>query len=619
MLSDLLYDVRYGLRMLAKSPAITANAVVTLALAIGANTAVFSVVNSVLLRPLPFAEPDRLVMLWENNPQNSQRPERVAWRDFLLWREPSPAFSQVGAFSVVNEVFQGESEALRIAGCRVTANLFPLLGVQPRMGRLFLPEEEALPYGGPVVILSDSFWRRMFGADPAVLGKTFRSGSRIRTVVGVMPPDFRFPTKAISPGLGYLSGQADLFEPMALPAQHVLATLHTNLVIARLKPGVTVGQADTEMKLLAHRLEQQYPQSNAGWSASAIPMDEQVVAEVRPALRIFAAAVLFVLLIACANVASLLLVRNSARQKELAIRRAMGAADGRLARQLLTESVLLALMGGLLGLALAYGAVHLLVALGPDALPRLDEIRLDGRALAFTLILSLSTGFLCELLPAAQPNRAAPNEVLKMEGRGEAGGRGRIRAQQILVASEIAMSMLLLAGAGLLLRSYLRLQSVDPGFRPQRVLSLQITAPASKYPQPAQIADFFKRVTDRISALPGVKAAGGISAPPLTAESATYALVIEDRPETLVKPQTVVGIYGVTPGYFTAMGIPLVRGRFIAESDRRGGPLVAVIGRSIADRFWPGQDPIGRRLKVEAGVDNPWMTVVGVVGDVRFQ
>jgi putative ABC transport system permease protein len=575
-------------------------------------------VNSVLLRPLPFAEPDRLVMLWENDPHNSQRPDRVTWRDILSWREQSSVFTSIGAFSMINEVLLGEAEAQRIVACRVTPDLFPLLGARPRLGRLFLPEEGGLPLKH-VAILSDGFWRRVFGADPAVVGKLVRFGSKSHTIVGVMPPEFRFPSKAISPGWGYLSGEADMFEPLALPLHNVLAGMHTNLVIARLKPGVGVAQADAEMKLIAHRLELQYPESNSGWGASVSPLAEQVVGEVRPALRVFTAAVIFVLLIACANVASLLLVRNSARQKELAIRRAMGAANGRLLRQLLTESILLALLGGLAGLLLAYGAVHALVAIGPEALPRLEEIRLDGRALAFTLFVSLSTGLLCGLIPAVQPRRAAPYDVLKTEGRGAAGNRGRIRAQQFLVASEIALSMLLLAGAGLLMRSYLRLQQVDPGFRPERVLSLQITAPASKYPQPAQIAEFFRQVAERIAAIPGVKSVGGISAPPLTALTANFALVIEGRPDTLVKPQTVVGIYGVTPGYFAAMGIPLERGRFISDSDKRGGQMVALIGRSVADRFWAGQDPIGKRLRVEAGTDNPWMTVVGVVGNVRFK
>jgi predicted permease len=619
MLSNLLQDIRYGLRLLARSPAITVNAVATLALAIGANTAVFSVVNSVLLRPLPFAEPDRLVMIWQNNPNNGQRPDRVAWRDILSWREQTSAFSNIGTFSMINKVFLGDAEAQRIVGCRLTANLFPLLGARPRLGRLFLPEEEALPVGRPVAILSDGFWRRAFGADPGVIGRPVRFGSRSLTIVGVMPPAFHFPSKAISPGWGFLSGEADIFEPMALPLHDPLAGLHTSLVIARLKPQVTVAQADAEMKLIARRLEQQYPDSNTGWGASVSPLSEQVVGEVRPALEVFSAAVLFVLLIACVNVASLLVVRNSTRQKEMAVRRAMGAADSRLLRQLLTESVMLAVLGGLAGLLLAYGAVHALVIIRPEALPRIEELRMDGRALAFTLLVSLATGLLCGLIPALQSRKRTLYDVLKTEGRGTVSHRGRIRAQQILVASEIAMSMLLLAGAGLLMRSYLRLQSVDPGFRPERVLNLQLTAPASKYPQPAQIAEFFRQVASRIAALPGVKAVGGISAPPLTAQTAAFALVIEDRPETLAKPQTVVGLYGVTPGYFTAMGIPLDRGRFISDTDKRGSQVVAVIGRSIANRFWPGQDPIGKRLKVEAGADNPWMTIVGIVGDVRFK
>jgi predicted permease len=618
MSSNLFQDLRYGLRLSAKSPAITINAVITLALAIGVNTAVFSVVNSVLLRPLPFAAPERLVMIWETNPNEGHRPDRVAWRDIVYWQDQNTAFENIGTFSPFTGTFIGETEAQRIVGCRVTSSLFPLLHVAPRLGRLFLPEED-IAGSRPVVILSDGFWRRAFGADPAVVGKTVHLTTVSPTIVGVMGPEFHFPTRAITPGWGFLSGEADMFEPLVLSPNNVLASVHTQLVIARLKPGVAAAKADAEMQVIARRLEQQYPESNRGWGASVAPMIEQVVSEARPALLVFTGAVTFVLLIACANVASLLLVRNSARQKELAIRRAMGAAEQRLLRQLLTESVLLGVVGGALGLALAYGAIQALVAIGPEALPRLDEIRVDGRALTFTLLVSLSTGLLCGLIPALQSRGAAPYDILKSEGRSVSGSRGRILAHQALVAAEIAMSMLLLAGAGLLLRSYLRLERVDPGFRPDRVLSLQLTAPFVKYPKPEQIAAFFRRITDRIASLPGVKAVGGISAPPLTALAAAFPLVIEDRPETLANPRTTVGLYGVTPGYFSAMGIALERGRFVSSSDTKGAAMVAVISHSIAERFWPGQDPIGKRLKVEAGVDNPWMTVVGIAGDVRFK
>jgi putative ABC transport system permease protein len=618
MLSNLLQDLRYGARLLAKSPAITINAIVTLALAIGANTAVFSVVNAVLLRPLSFSQPDRLVMLWETNPHEGNRPDRVAWRDIAYWQEQNTAFENIGTFSPFTATFLGESEAERIVGCRVTSSLFPLLHVAPRLGRLFLPEED-IAGSRHVAILSDGFWRRAFGADPAVVGKSIRLVTTTLTIVGVMAPEFHFPNRAITPGWGFLSGEADIFEPLIMSPQNVLASMHTQIVIARLKPGVPPARADAEMKLIAHRLERQYPESNNGWGVSVAPMIEQVVGEARPALLVFAGAVTFVLLIACANVASLLLVRNSARQKELAIRRAMGAAENRLMRQLLTESVLLGLLGGVLGLLLAYGAIHALVVLGSDVLPRLEDIRVDGGALAFTVFVSLFTGLLCGLMPALQSRGAAPYDILKSEGRGAAGSRGRIRAQQALVAAEIAMSMLLLAGAGLLLRSFLRLQRVDPGFRPDHVLSLQLTAPFSKYPKPEQIAGFFRRVTARISTLPGVKAVGGISAPPLTALSAAFPLVIENRPEMLATPRATVSLYGVTPQYFSAMGIPLERGRFVSDADIKGASMIAVISHSLAARFWPGQDPIGKRLKVEIGLDNPWMTIVGIVGDVRFK
>jgi predicted permease len=618
MLSNLFQDLRYGVRLLAKSPAITINATLTLAMAIGANTAVFSVVNSVLLRPLSFAQPDRLVMIWETNPHEGNRPDRVAWRDISYWQEQNAAFESIGTFSPFTATFLGETEAQRIVACRVTSSLFPLLRVAPRMGRLFLPEED-IAGSRPAAILSDGFWRRAFGADPAVVGKSIRLTTVSFTIVGVMAPEFHFPTKAITPGWGFLSGEADMFIPLVLSPHNVLAAMHTQLVIARLKPGVAATKADAEMKLIGSRLERQFPESNGGWGVSVAPLIEQVVSEARPALMVFAGAVTFVLLIACANVASLLLVRNSVRQKELAIRRAMGAAENRLLGQLLTESVLLGVLGGALGLLLAYGLVHALVALAPDSLPRLEEIHVDSGALAFTVFVSLATGLLCGLIPALQSRGVAPYGILKSEGRSGGGSRGRIRAQQVLVAAEIAMSMLLLAGAGLLLRSYQRLQRVDPGFRSEHVLSLQMTAPFTKYPKPEQIAAFFRRVTSRIATMPGVKAVGGISAPPLTALSAAFPLVIENRPETLANPRTTVGLYGVTPQYFSAMGIPLERGRFVSESDIRGGSMVTVISHSIAARFWPGQDPIGARIKVESGIENPWMTIVGIVGDVRFK
>ena len=617
MLANLFQDIRYGLRLWAKSPAITLNATLTLALAIGANTAMFSVVNSVLLRPLPFPSPDQLVMIWETNPHEGHKPDRVAWRDAVFLREQNTVFEDVGTFSPVTETFQGEQEAQRIVGCRITASLFPLLRLAPREGRLLLPEEDKAG-ARQVVILSDGFWRRAFGADPKIVGKSMRLSGRSVTIVGVMGPETHFPSKAITPGWGFLSGEADVYQPLT-PPPSTLATAHTQLVIARLKAGKTAAESDAEMRLTASRLETQFPDTNRGWGATVTPLREQVTGEARAALLVFAGAVTFVLLIACANVASLLLVRNSTRQKELAVRRAMGAAEGRLLRQLLTESLLVGIAGGALGLALAYGTVHALVAIGPEALPRLDEIRVDGRALGFTAMVSLLTGLACGLLPAWQTRNSAPYDILKNEGRGSSGSRGKIRAQQALVVSEIAMSMLLLTGAGLLLRSYLRLQQVNPGFRTEKVLSLQLTAPYSKYPKPEQISAFYARVSERIGALPGVRAVGGISSPPLTALANTFALAIEERPETLAMPRTMVGIYGVTPGYFAAMGIPLERGRYIRKTDVRGTALSCAISHSVAERFWTGQDPIGKRVRVEVGVDNPWMTIVGIVGDVRFK
>ncbi|HWP42569.1 MAG TPA: ABC transporter permease [Blastocatellia bacterium] len=600
-LEELGQDLRYGARMLVKNPGFTVVAVIMLALGIGANTAIFSVVNAVLLRPLDYEDPDRLVTVLENNWQKGWTRFAVAPGNFAAWREQNQVFEQMAAFTGSSFTLVGEGEPEQLPGTRASANLFALLGVKPALGRDFLPEEDH-PGGERVVIVSHRLWQRRFGADPGLVGKPLTLNGQSYTVVGVMPAGFLFPNP-----------RTELWVPVAFSAGDLgNRGGHDYVAIARLKPGVTLEQAQTEMSAIAARLEEQYPETNAAWGARVTLLVEEVVGDVRPALLALVCAVAFVLLIACANVANLLLARAAARQKEVAIRAALGSSRSRLLRQLLTESVLLSLLGGAFGMLLAAWGVDALVSLGPANIPRLSQVGIDGRVLGFAFLISLATGIIFGLAPALQASQTDLSESLKEGGRSSSAGAGSQRLRRLLVVAEVALALALLVGAGLMIKSFVRLSEVETGFDSQNVLTAQITLPQSRYDDRQQQAAFFRQVLARIEALPGVESVGAASPLPFTGDR-LYSFIVEGHPTDNVPS---ANYYAVSPDYFVTMGIPLLKGRFFTEADMAESPRVAIINETMARRYFPDEDPIGKRMNITNGPE-VMREIVGVVGDVK--
>jgi len=606
-LETFFQDLRYGMRSLWKKPGFTITAVIALALGIGANTAIFSVINGVLLRSLSYANPDRIVMVWERNVTDATTLQNVVSPgNFLDWQKQTTSFEQMAAIADQRvNLTGGAGEPEEIKAQFVSHPFFAALGVQPFMGRFFVPEEDRAG-NDLVIILSHQLWQNRFGSDPAIVGKQATISGRQRTILGVMPPGFHL-----------LDNQVKAWMPLALdPAINYREKTGRYLrVVARLKAGATVQQAQAELTGIAKQLEQALPKFNTGWDVTIVPMHEQVVGEIRPILVVLFAAVAFVLMIACANVANLLLSRAAARQKELALRAALGAGRMRLIRQMLTESVLLALMGGLLGVLLAFWGIQLLVGFGPDNIPRLNEIRIDPRVLLFTFGVSLLTGVLFGLIPAVQASRPDLNDALKEGSRGSTGGRsGTFR--NIFVVAEVALALVLLVGAGLMIRSFIRLQSVETGFNPKNVLTMRLQVPKKKYPEPHQIIDFFKQAQDRIAALPGVQAVGAISYLPLNGGPASRdAFKIIGQPAPAPGQEPGVEVRVITPTYFRAMGIPLLKGRLLDERDVKES-RVLLINETMAKRYFPGVDPVGNQMEVFWDGSGP-DEIVGVVGDIR--
>jgi putative ABC transport system permease protein len=606
-LETFLQDIRYGMRSLLKKPGFTLTAVIALALGIGANTAIFSVINGVLLRSLSYANPDGIVMLWERNFANAtQQKNVVSPANFLDWQKQSTSFEQMAAIADQRvNLTGGKSEPEEIKAQFVSQTFFPALGVQPIIGRFFLPEEDRIG-SDLVIVLSHQLWQNRFGGDPAIIGQQATISGRQRTIVGVMPTGFHF-----------LDNQVKAWMPLALdPAINYREKTGRYLrVVARLKPTVTMQQAQSELTGIAKQLEQALPKYNTGWDVNVIPIHEQVVGEIRPILVVLFAAVAFVLLIACANVANLLLSRAASRQKELALRAALGASRVRLVRQMLTESVLLALLGGLLGVLLAFWGIQLLIGFGPDNIPRLNEITIDPRVLLFTFAVSLLTGLVFGLIPAVQASRPDLNDALKEGSRGSTGGRsGTFR--NVFVVAEVSLALVLLVGAGLMIRSFLRLQAVETGFNPENVLTMRAQLPKKKYAEPQQILDFFKQAQDRIAALPGVQAVGAISYLPLTGGLASRdAFKITGQPAPAPGQEPGVEVRVITPSYFRAMGIPLLKGRLLDERDVKES-RVLLINETMAKRYFAGVDPVGKQMEVFWDGSGP-DEIVGVVGDIR--
>jgi putative ABC transport system permease protein len=594
--------------MLIRNPGFTIVSVIALALGIGANVAIFSVVNGVLLRPLPFKNPDRLMMIRET--KLPQFPEfAVASGNFLDWKKQNTVFERLVAFkgSSLNLIGTGDPE--RLHGLNVTEGFFAMLGAQPQLGRDFLLEEDQ-PGRSNVVILSHGLWQRRFGADPKILNQSITLSGQSYTVIGVMPGTFRF---------GRAEDQIDLWTPMAFTAQDAQNHGgHSVAAIGQLKAGITLDQASSEMSTIAGRLAVQYPEANTGWNVKLIPLLEFSVRSIKPALIVLLVAVAFVLLIACANVANLLLARAAGRQKEIATRTALGAGRWRIVRQLLTESLLLSLLGGAVGLMLAKWGTDLLLTMAPADLPRMDNVSLDGRALAFTAAITFLTGLIFGLVPALQASKPNLNETMKDAGRGSTEGGRRKLIRSTLVVLEVASALVLLVGAGLMIKSFWRLQEVDPGFNPDNAITASVSLPKQKYPEEAKQVSFFQQLIERVGALPGVQAAGASHVVPMTGEDFVLAFEIDGRPPLQPGVTQSTNYYSVSADYFKAMGIPLRRGRLFTTRDTKDSPRVALINETMAQKIFPDEDPIGKRITFDDRAKNPeWYEIVGIVGDVK--
>jgi putative ABC transport system permease protein len=557
-MDTLWQDLRYGLRMLRTRPGFTLVAALTLALGIGANTAIFSVVNAVVLRPLPYPDPERLVMLWGTNARDGNQQQPASYAEFNDWKNQARSFSALaGASPAWTFTLTGGGEPEQIQGLYVSANLFPMLGVTPARGRAFLPEEDRTG-GPPVVIVSQGLWQRRFGGDPNVIGKTLTLGGNSLTIVGIMPSGFQF-----------LEPEAEVWVPLA---QNQFANnarvVRLLSVIGRLKDDVKPEQASAELATIARQLETQYPNTNTGVGLRLVALHEQVTGKVRPALLLLFGAVGLVLLIACANVANLMLVRSAARRKEIAVRAALGAGRLRLIRQLLTESIALSVLGGAGGVLLAAWGVDLLLAMSPIQLPRYHKIGIDAAVLGFTLAATVVTGIVFGLAPAWQAAQLDLHAALKEGGRGAMADAGQRRLSNLLVIAETAMALVLLISAGLLLRSFVRLLEVDPGFATENVLTMQVGLPNATYSQPGQRIAFYQQLEERLKALPEVQAVGLVTRLPLLAalNNVTSFLTIEGRPVPAgQRPE--IDFRRASTGYFQAMGIPLLSGRLVREED----------------------------------------------------
>ncbi len=610
-MSTLIQDLRYALRQLRRSPGFTVAALFTLALGIGATTAIFSVVNGVLLQPLPFSQANRLVTVWLNNPRQGFEKDITSYPNFSDWRRQSRSFQQVVGVLTRDVNLTGEGAPEEVREALVTEGFFAMLGVEPALGR-GLRDEEHQTGRDRIVVLSHELWQRRFGGDPAVLGKTVRLNRNAHTVVGVMPRGVRFPQ------------QAELWTPLAAsPAFAEVRESRGALwlpVFGRLADGVSLAKAQAEMSAIARNLEKEYP-ANREMGILLEPLEETLLGEVRPALLVLLGAVGFVLLIACANVGNLLLARGAARRRELSVRAALGAGGARLRRQLLTESLLLGLGGGGAGLLLAHAGVRALLRASPENLPRVEAVNVDATVLLFTLATALLAGLLVGLAPALHAARVAPGAVLREGGRGAAGGRLLGRLRPALVAGQFALALVLLVGAGLLIRSFDRLQRVDLGYEPRNVLSFRLSLPPQKYDGEDRVRAFYDELLPLLEALPGVESADAVSSFFLGRLPQSSNITVEGRPEPPVALKMLPVAYdAVTPGFFRTLRIPLLQGRSIEALDGSDATRVAVVNETFVRRFLPDERPLGRRFLFgdsAQGEDPPWITIVGVVADAR--
>jgi putative ABC transport system permease protein len=607
-MNGLLHDFNYALRQLRKSSGFTAVAVLTLALGIGANTAIFSVVNGALLRPLAFENPNQLVRIWHTPPAKSfpgMSTFSVSAANYVDWQNQNHVFRDMAIYSYRGFTLTNSNKAEQVDACAASSGFFATLGVLPMLGRAFLPEEDR-PGRSNVVVLSYRFWQEHFGANSAIVGHNINLDGQSYLVAGVMPPLFRFPD------------YAQMWTPMGWTAeQRAVRGEHHYMVIARLKPGVDLPQAQAEMNTISSRLEQLYPEDDKGWGAQVLPLRDDMISDVRPALLVLLGAVSFILLIACVNVANLILAKTFTRQKEIAIRTALGASSARVLRQILSETVLLSFAGGAIGLSSAGFGVRLIMAFLADKLPGQIDVGVDFRVLIFTAVISLLTGIAAGVLPALRLTHADVNQALKQGlGRTDADSSGN-RTRKILVVGEVALSLMLLFCAGLMIRSFQRLRSVNPGFNSHGVLTMSLAVAQAKFPAPLQFISFFDRVLQRVRTLPGVESAGVIDDIPLGGDRSHQPIAIEGRPALARSDQPEVDVCFISAGYMRSLGIPILRGRDFDEGDVAGRPASVLISQSMANQFWPDEDPIGKRLTMTFFPDAV-RTVAGVVGNVKM-
>ncbi len=605
-METLLQDLRYGLRRLTKQSSFTAIAIFTLALGIGATTTIFSVVNSIILKPLPYREPDRLAMVWMDNSRINVKEDWHSYPNYVDYRDNNQTFEDIAIFNNRSFNLTGDGEPERVLGAFGSANLFKVLGVEPLRGRTFTSEEEERDKD-LVVVISYGLWQRRFGGDPDILGKKLAFNGVNREVIGVMPLGFNFPRK-----------ETEVWVPPSLN-QNIRAARGSLWLqaIGRLKPGVTIQQAQADMGTIAASIVERDSQSE-GYGVNLVAYHEQIIGKVKPALLVLLGAVLFVLLIACTNVANLLLSRAAARERETSIQVALGAGRRRLVRQFLTESALLAILSGAVGVALAYLGLNILLALAPKDVPRLEQVGIDGRVLIFSLLISMLTAIIFGLVPAWQASKPDLNEALKEGGRGATTGAQGKQVRNALVVAEVAIALVLLIGAGLMIRSFLYLQKVNVGFNPDNLLTLRVQLSGTKYREGTTVANFYQQLTERLEALPGVESAGAVTDIFLSQTPNSSNFSIEGRPDPPPTERVEVPIDSVTPGYFKTMGVQLLRGRFFENRDTREAPPVVIINETMARQFWPGEEALGKRLKYGgSNSSDSWKEIVGVVADAR--
>jgi len=607
-------DLRYGLRMLLKAPSVSIVATIALALGIGANTAIFSVVNGVLLRPLPFANSEALMNVWETDTTRGYKRGSASYLNFADWREQNHVFERMASYHTSDFILTGRGDSSRLQGAVVNADLFPLLGVAPVIGRSFRSEEDAPGESGRVVMLSQQLFQQRFNSDPNIVGQPMTLDGKVFTIVGVMPRAFQFPVQ---------NDPVELWTTVAIdregadPITNERGAHYMN-VIARLKPGISKTQAQAEMTSISARLEQQYPDKNLHKSTSVEPTLEALVGDIRPALLILLGAVGCVLLIACANVANLLLARAMSRHKEMAIRAALGASRMRVVRQLLTESVVLSLAGGALGLFLAVWWSDLLLALGKQNIPRALQVGLDWRVLTFTLAVSVLTGVVFGLVPALHSSKTELTEALKEGGRAGGEGARRNRTRGVLVVVELAIAVVLLVGAGLLIQSLWRLRNVSPGFQSQNLLTFVVGIPEVKYPTEKQ-DQFYRDLVVRLQALPGVTSATSVIPLPLSGDMFSISFETEGRPEAKGN-QPSADFFAISDDYFKTLGVPLIKGREFNQRDGAKASGVVIVNQAFVKKFFPNEDPVGKRIKPGISTSDAepgWREIIGIVGDVR--